>query len=110
MSDTRSIYDLIRSAYAAQQDNVLPSVLASFQADLVRLCVILETCAAQAGDREVSQATLRRHPVCVMYSTRICQLTGSEVAQRAQDAYQWCQAMLQQERWRSSTPVPTDSN
>lgn len=109
--DTRSIYQLIRSAFTAQKNNKLHSVVISFQYDLKRLNTILETSAAQAGDREVSDATIRRHPIAVLYAAHICKLTASEVADRTNDAYAWCEGMLQQEdRMRQLIPIPTDSN
>lgn len=109
--DTRTICELIRSAYAAQKSCNLHQVLTDFATDVARLRVILGTSIVTAGDRDVSDTVVNRHPMCVLYSAHICKITGSEVGLRLSRAYEWCEHMLQQEVLpHSPIPIPEDAN
>jgi len=103
--DGRTIYDLVRNALQIQRATNLQGVVLNFCEDFAQLRTLLE----KKGP--VPDATLRRHPVCVLYAGRIATLTGSEVGLRMHRAFEWCESMLQQSyNAHTDLPLPQDPN
>jgi hypothetical protein len=84
-NDQRSMYDLVRNALQVQDAVNLSGVVHSFSQDIRRLRALLDQEPGFSTDK------LNQHPVCVMYSSKIASLTGSELGVSFHVAFDWCQ-------------------
>ncbi len=87
-SDKRSMQDLVKNALGVQDACNLSGVVHDFSRDISRLRALLEA-QAEHGQR-FSTDRVNRHPVCVLYSSKIAALSGSEVPINFVTAYDWC--------------------
>ena len=112
--DNRTIYDLVANALDCQDASNLSGVVHSFSRDITRLRTLLNE---QMGDK-FSTDILNRHPVCVLYSSKIASLSGSETGMRFSRAYVWCGGMRAQGNLKNADgtmtygelPLPVDAN
>ena len=103
--DTRTIYDLVRSSLQVQDASNLSGVVHSFSRDVARLRVLLNE------GKNFSTDMLNRHPVCVMYASKIASLTGSEVGLRFHRAYTWVSDVAAQAgKDYPLPPLPVDAD
>lgn len=99
--DKRTLSDLVKNVLDAQDACNLSGILHSFSEDIRRLRYIMS-----ASDEGFSTDKLNRHPVCVLWSSKISSLTGSEVGLRFSRAYDYCVKVSQGEQ--PSLPVDAD--
>lgn len=104
-NDKRNVYDLVLNAIQVQDAVNLGGVVYSFQRDIMRLRHLLHDLP------NFSTEMVNRHPVCVMYSSKIASLTGSEVGLRFSRAYDWCRNMsAQMGNGFPDLPLPVDAS
>ena len=82
--DNRSMYDLANIALEVQDACNLSGVVLSFSRDISRLRTLLSDLP------NFSTEMLNKHPVCVLYSSKIASLTNSESSEFFHKAYEWC--------------------
>jgi hypothetical protein len=88
-NDTRSLKDLARNALDVQDACNLSGVVHSFSRDIMRLRALL------SEEPDFSTDKLNRHPVSVLYSSKIASLTGSEFIIGAfTNAYKWAHKLV----------------
>jgi hypothetical protein len=89
--DNRTMYDLVKNALQVQDAVNLSGIIHSFSRDISRLRILLELAYKEGGSpTRFSTDLLNRHPICIMWSSKIADLTGSEVGLRFNRAYDWC--------------------
>jgi hypothetical protein len=98
--DIRTMQDLVRNALQVQDACNMSGIARSFALDVARLRILIE------GMPGFNSDMLSRHPVCVMWSSKIASLTGSEIGMRFSRAYDWCQQVGAD----SLPPLPVDAN
>lgn len=101
--DTRTIYDLVRNAIWTQDASNLSGVVHSFSQDITRLRTLLEE---RLGVDKITTTMINRHPICVLYSDKISQLSGSTVGLRFSRAYNWCKEMQDQRSLATTNNYP----
>jgi hypothetical protein len=106
--DTRDIRHLVSNALFTQNASNLSGVAHSFSRDIARLRVLLKE---EFGEANFSTTMLNRHPICVLYSSTIASLTGSEIGLRYSRAYTWCQDVHNNPLGTDKLPeLPIDAN
>ena len=81
----RTMKDLCQEALDVQDACNLSGVVHSFSRTITELRTLVEQEPGFSTDK------LNRHPVCVMFSSKIASLTGSEGYTNFKEAYAFCQ-------------------
>lgn len=106
--DTRTMQDLVRNALQVQDACNMSGIVRSFAEDVSRLRTLLELAYKEDGSTtKFSTDLLNRHPVCVLWSSKIADLSGSEVGMRFSRSYQWCKDATAGE---TLPDLPVDAN
>ena len=92
--DNRSLAELAKNAIEVQNAVNLSGVVISFARDISRLRVILN----ESLGKDFSTDKLNKHPICVMYASKIDSLTGADVSEHPfQRSYTWCEELERKE-------------
>ena len=102
MEDYRTMSDLVKNVLDCQSAVNLSGIIYSFSKDISRLRILLNE---QLGDK-FSTDILNRHPVCVLYASKIADLAGSETGLRFSRAYDFCMLVAKGE----NPELPPDAN
>jgi hypothetical protein len=90
MDDNRTMKDLAEDVFTSQNACNLSGVVHSFSRDITRLRALLEE---SMGDK-FNTTALNRHPISVMWASKIASLTLCEGHGVFSKAYSWCVAVM----------------
>ena len=82
MNDTRTMRELAHEALDIQHAINLPALAHSFGRSAMRL--------KEIAREEGWENSINQHPVCILFSSRIAELTGSESSHEFAVAWDWC--------------------
>ena len=86
--DKRTMLDLARNAIDVQSACNLSGVVHSFSRDISRLRALLE------GERGFGTDMINKHPVCILYASKISDLTWANYSSEYSVAYRWAQDIV----------------
>ena len=84
----RTWKQLATEALQVQDACNLSGVVISFANIIKEVRVLLESEAIYSTDR------VNRHPICILFSSKIASLTGSELDRSFSDAYGWAKDLV----------------
>lgn len=87
-TDNRTLKDLARNALEVQSAVNLSGVVYSFAKDIARLRDLLRI------DPQFGTQMVNRHPICVMWCSKLSDLSGAEEYSTMRIAIDWCKQQL----------------
>lgn len=101
-NDTRTMHDLVKNALGCQDAVNLSGCVYSFAKDIARLRVLLN----EELKEQFSTTKLNTHPVSVMYTSKLADLSHCEHGRYYRDAQEWCDNVLKQAPSEKLLPLP----
>ena len=92
--DKRTMYDLVKNAMDVQDASNLSGCIHSFSRDISRLRVLLN----EEMGKDFSTDALNRHPICILWASKIASLTRCELGLEFSKAYDWCCKVMREHK------------
>lgn len=104
--DTRTMQDLVRNALQVQNAVNMSGIVYSFAKDISRLRALMNE---QLGNM-FSTDKLNKHPVCIMYTSKLESLCHAEHGTFYRNAQEWCEQVLKQKPEEPVLPLPVSQD